>query len=427
MKILKFGGAALKNIEGFKEMVNIVKHCDKPYVIIVSALRKISSSLVAASKIAEKCEFESSASEIMAITAWHRQLVQKLFDKNNRKYLLDYINQCEEELLSLTKGVSITCELTARTLDKIMSYGELMALEIANEYFKANDIEIIKEDSRELIITDSIHGRAIPDIKATKARLIRNIDKKLKENKSIIIQGFVAASPTGQTTTMGLESSNLTASILASILKAEEINIWTDVSGFRSADPKIFEMTNHIPSMSYRQASFIASCGFKLIYPNMIEYAKEQKIPIKYHSAFAPNAASSVISDDGDIGNKKILISKSDISAIQLEIKSQNIINDYNELYIFPQRQGMMVVCGDSNYINRNFRDYEKVEGLRLLNLINAELSDVSKIMDKSKTVKSELYLANYDHQSKLLSIVVARPLADILAEYIHSSLIMKL
>lgn len=317
LKIYKFGGALLNNLLGFKQLIKIVSSEPKntKIILVISAFEKTTIKLKSAAEFAEKGQINKAIEIINNIFEYHRDIVSELLaDNHSIDKINSFLTYKKEELYSLMRGISITGELTPRTTDRVLSYGEIISSRIVSTFLRSSSIQNIFFDISKVITTDLNFGSAIPDINITKEKINKYLLPALNNTDCIVTQGFIAAGYSGEITTMGLESSNLTATILAGLLSADELVIWTDVEGIRNADPNIFENTKLISNISYHLAERLAHRGFKLIYPEMINYLKNFNLDVYIKSGLNITGQYSVISREGDGIEHNMCIHRKNIS-----------------------------------------------------------------------------------------------------------------
>lgn len=297
MKVMKFGGAVLRGPEGFRQMSDILqRHTDERLLVVVSAFSTATRDLEYTARLAVKGQLDDARERLDHVVNDHRTLMKGLIPSPSVREALDLLLEgCRTELTNTLTGVSITRQLTPRTLDGILSYGEYMALHIARHVLGSRGIDVAGVDARDVIETDDRYGAARPLIDKTRVRVRQTLMPVLDAHHVVLIQGYVGRAEHGATTTMGKESSNLTASLLGSLLDAEEIVIWTDVAGIRSGDPQICEGTASRPRLSYVQARIAAEEGVKLLYPTMIDPAEQAGIPIRIAGAAEPDGDQTII------------------------------------------------------------------------------------------------------------------------------------
>jgi len=320
MKILKFGGTSVGSVSSIKTLLEILKDEDKPGnrpVVVLSAMGGVTNLLVAmAENAANGQEFTAQLAEL---EKRHFDAVKALLDVQNQNpaytRLKIHFNQLEE----LLQGVLTLRELTPKTRDQILGYGErcsaLMVSKIAAQHFKA----VLFVDAAELIKTDSSFGNAKVNSELTelliKTFYLENSDKLL------IVTGFIAGNDAGQITTLGRGGSDYTAAIFGSALNAEEIQIWTDVNGMMTADPRMVQKAFPLEELTYTEAMELSYFGAKVIYPPTMIPAFLKKIPIVIKNTFEPAFAGTVIRHDCKASTLPIkgISSINNISILNLE------------------------------------------------------------------------------------------------------------
>lgn len=292
IKIMKFGGAALTSQTAFENLFQIIKNSENDKLIcVVSAFGKSTFQIKEASKYALKNELNTS-----------NQIVNELFDfyyniLESFKIKTSKIINCKIELLNLLKGISITNELTDKTLDTLLAYGELSAAIIIGEIAEKYSLNFKVIDPGDIIITNEHYGHAEPDFSLSNKLISKTINNEFKKYDIIIIPGFIAKSKSKNRTTMGFESSNLTAVILAQSLNINEITFWTDVKGIHNADPKKFNNTITVEKISYEQAQILSDKGLKLLYYHMVTLAKARNIYLNYKSLLDINSETTIVNN----------------------------------------------------------------------------------------------------------------------------------
>lgn len=288
MKVLKFGGTSVGSAEAMLRVKNIVESQDEPVVLVVSAMGGVTNKLIKATKLALMPTL-SHQTEFEAIKDIHYKTLQQLFPEDND--IFDVVEVCLKELGELLDGIAILKEATDRTMDKIVAYGELISSQIMAKLLNAQWF-----DSRELFKTHKNKGRNVVNIDRTYEILSNTIKTT---DKISVLAGFIASNDKGDTTTLGRGGSDYTAALVAAALDASMLEIWTDVNGFMTADPRIIKNAFTIPLLTYAEAMELAHFGAKVIYPPTIMPVLEYEIPISIKNTFAPEHDGSVINKDG--------------------------------------------------------------------------------------------------------------------------------
>ncbi len=311
MKVLKFGGSSVANAERILKVIEIVraKASKDICVVVLSAMQGVTDNLIEISKKAEEGN-EIFRQKILDLRHRHENEAKKLLsDASN---VISYIDSLMTELKNLCEGIYLLRELTPRTLDRILSLGELLSSRIFYEKIKTIEANSIWKDARELIRTDSAFGAATVEFNHTN-QLIQSFFKE-NEASIYIVPGFIAADMEGTTTTLGRGGSDYTAAIIASALNAEVLEIWTDVSGMMTADPRIVKNARQIPHISYREAMELSHFGAKVIYPPTLQPVMSKNIPVWVKNTFAPEDYGTLI--EAEVEKKDIVTGISSIDKI---------------------------------------------------------------------------------------------------------------
>jgi len=294
MQVLKFGGTSVENAENINKVVSLVQAAitKDQTILVVSALGGITDILIQAGTLAAAGD-ESYKEKLQVVEHRHLEAVRSLLPLTRQSSVLSLVKTLCNEIEDICNGVFLLSELSARTRDKIVSYGELLSSRIIAARFHALEIACVWKDSRELIITDSQFGYAAVDFPVTNP-LIRQFFQAAKE-PLIILPGFVASNRYGITTTLGRGGSDYTAAIVAAATEAKVLEIWTDVSGMMTADPRLVSNVKRIPHISYQEAMELSHFGAKVIYPPTIQPVMSKNIPVWIKNTFSPEDAGTVI------------------------------------------------------------------------------------------------------------------------------------
>jgi aspartokinase/homoserine dehydrogenase 1 len=320
MKVLKFGGTSVGTAQSIEAVMNIVKQERKPgenLVVVLSAMSGVTNLLVEmADRAAAGDDF---AKYLAALEVRHFEVVKQLLDVQHQNpvytRLKIYFNQLED----LLQGVMVLRELTPKTRDLILSYGErcstLLISRMALQYFE----EAVYVDATEVVKTDSAFGQARVNTQLTEL-LIKGLVTE-SAGKVLFVTGFIASNEAGQVTTLGRGGSDYTAAIFGAALNASEIQIWTDVNGMMTADPRIVKKAFSLPELTYTEAMELSYFGAKVIYPPTMTPAFLKRIPIVIKNTFDTAFAGTVIRHDCNGSNLPIkgISSIENISIINLQ------------------------------------------------------------------------------------------------------------
>ncbi len=305
MQVLKFGGTSVANADNIKKVISIVGDSVKKdrALVVVSALGGVTDLLLDAATLAASGNMDYIG-KIELIETRHRDCIEQLHVAQKEQEpvseadveLFHFIETSFTEIRNLCNGLLMLNELTPRTRDRIGGYGELLSSRIIAAAFNQRAINAEWKDSRRLIQTNSSFGSAAVDFEVT--------NKKVKEAfaspiKSLyIIPGFIASDHNGVMTTLGRGGSDYTAAIMAAALDVNDLQIWTDVSGMMTADPRLSSNAKIIPHISYQEAMELSHFGAKVIYPPTIQPVMNKNIPVWIKNTFAPQDFGTVISNN---------------------------------------------------------------------------------------------------------------------------------
>ncbi|RBL91597.1 bifunctional aspartate kinase/homoserine dehydrogenase I [Chitinophaga flava] len=294
MQVLKFGGTSVGSAKAIDQVCDILKK-HKPagrFAIVVSALGGTTDKLIRCGQLAGQSQ-EQYKSVLQEIETRHLDTIRELFPITAQSGIISQLKKKLNTLENLCDGVFQVGELSARSLDKIMSYGELISCVIVAEKLKQLGFSATCKDSRELIITDSNFGHAAVNFQLTNHNIAEYFAQQPADY--VVLPGFIASSPDGDTTTLGRGGSDYTAAIIAAAVQAEVLDIWTDVSGMMTADPRLVSQAIPIAHISYEEAMELSHFGAKVIYPPTIQPVMDKRIPIRIKNTFAPEDYGTLI------------------------------------------------------------------------------------------------------------------------------------
>ena len=317
MKVLKFGGTSVANAQNIKLVLDIVldKVKQDKLVVVVSAFTKVTDLLVLASQKAASND-ESFKEVVAEIEKKHLDAIKELIPVSEQSSSLSHIKRIINHLETLLDGCFLLGELSPRTSDTILSFGELLSSYIIAEALKQHHKNSGYKDSRELIKTNNNFGKAAVNFEITNPLIADYFASN--EAQIVIVPGFIATSMDGIGTTLGRGGSDYTAAILAGALDASELEIWTDVNGMFTANPKIVKQAQPIATISYQEAMELSHFGAKVLYPPTIQPVLRKNIPILIKNTFEPESEGTLISNKESVPNSNPVKGISHIENITL-------------------------------------------------------------------------------------------------------------
>ncbi|MEO5788130.1 MAG: bifunctional aspartate kinase/homoserine dehydrogenase I [Gelidibacter sp.] len=316
MNVLKFGGTSVGSAENIKKVIHILDNYSQKEtaICVVSAVGGITDKLLKAGELAQQ-KNESYLSEFKQIKAIHLNLLSELISEPNET-VKEYIENKLASLKSLLDGIYLINELSPKTSDKLVSFGELLSSYILAETMKSYHLNAVRKNSQDLIVTNNNFTKAEVNFKITNANIVdyfKNADQKIT-----ILPGFISKSESGEITTLGRGGSDFTAAIIAAALKVNRLEIWTDVSGMYTANPKLVKQAYPIERLSYQEAMELSHFGAKVLYPPSVQPVLSLNIPIHIKNTSDPDAYGTLVTNDKTNGFSKAAKAISNISNIAL-------------------------------------------------------------------------------------------------------------
>jgi aspartokinase/homoserine dehydrogenase 1 len=320
MKVLKFGGSSVGSADTIDQVAAIIAAAAETdiCVIVLSAMFAVTDSLIDAGRAAERGD-DGYLGILSTITDKHLNAIQELFEGEPRPSIIEFVETTAKELEDICEGVRLVRELSPKTLDRILSFGEIVSSRIVAEKLSANGVKANWHDTRLLIRTDSNHGAAAVDFDETNHRIKAHFDAN--ETDVYVLPGFLASDSDGYTTTLGRGGSDYTAAIIAAALDADVLEIWTDVSGMMTADPRFVRNVRQISHITYREAMELSHFGAKVIYPPTIHPVMAKAIPVLVKNTFAPDEHGTLIEAESSVNTDIIrgITSIGSITVLSLE------------------------------------------------------------------------------------------------------------
>jgi len=314
MKVLKFGGSSLASAKSIKLLIDIIKSEQQNLWVVVSASGKTTDYLVELTQLA-LAKDESYKVGLKTLEQHHISICKESLPIAAQTCVIALIKSACNELEQLLDAVYWLEDLSPKTQDKIISFGELLSAQLLAE-IASKEIESVQyKDSRELISTNSQFTNAKVNFDRTNS-FIADFQKS-NEAKVTILGGFISANEANETTTLGRGGSDYSAAIYAAALKAEVLEIWTDVNGLYAANPKLVKQAKPIANISYEEAMELSHFGAKVIYPPTIKPVLEKEIPIKIKNTFDANAEGTTISNSSN-GKRQTIKGISHVEGISL-------------------------------------------------------------------------------------------------------------
>ena len=299
MIVCKFGGTSVQDADALNRLAKIVEaRRNKQPVVVASAMGKTTNKLLEIASTAALGKQQNAMDLLLQLEESHFREAQKLGIAASEDWVSEIIHAYFNEMTDLVKGLSALGELTPRISDAMASYGERLSTAIITQVLENQGIPAEFMDARQCIITNDKFVNAIPLPDETEAAIVKHLLPVIREGKVPVFQGFIGSTPDGVTTTIGRGGSDHSASLVGAALNAEEIQIWTDVDGIMTTDPRMVAEARRIKEISFNEAAELAYFGAKVLHPATILPAVRKKIPVRVLNSSKPDQEGTIITDE---------------------------------------------------------------------------------------------------------------------------------
>ncbi len=317
---MKFGGTSVGSPERIRALAERVRErLDRRPVVVVSAFSKVTDLLVSGAHLALERDSDYEGVVFEVLDRHHRAIRDLVARGPVQDRLFAHLDAAIGELRALYTGVYHLAELTARTLDAISGIGERLSYEIVAASLEAEGLRAQGVDARGVIVTDETFGRAAPLMDETRAAAARAVKPLLDDRIVPVLPGFIGSTRKGVATTLGRGGSDWSAAVIGAALDAEEIQIWTDVDGMMTVDPRVVPAARVVPEVSFDEAAELAYFGAKVLHPATIKPAVERGIPVRVLNSLNPSAPGTLIAgrlEGAEKGEPRAIAFKKGIAVI---------------------------------------------------------------------------------------------------------------
>jgi len=281
MVIMKFGGTSVQDATAIGRVAEIVRsRREQNPVVVVSAFAKVTDQLVLMGQQATSGDAEASLQLLEALRVRHLNTARELLGEKELAKIAGKLQATFVQAEAFLKGLAAIRELSPRSSDQMLSFGELLSSEIVAAALAVRGLDTVWVDSRKCVVTDSKHTRALPLSAETRVQAQKHLAPLVKKGRIPVMGGFIAATQEGVTTTLGRGGSDFSAAIVGAALDAESIEIWTDVEGMMTTDPRLCPDARTIRHISFNEAAELAYFGAKVLHPATLLPAIQQDIPV---------------------------------------------------------------------------------------------------------------------------------------------------
>ena len=309
MKVMKFGGTSVADQPAIERLIALVRaerqaEAQKEGgdargpVVVVSALSGVTDRLLGLAALAASGDVEGARASLQDLRARHITVSEVIRDAALRQAVLDSLNREFDELERVVSALAVLQEVSGRWMDALAATGEILSSQIVAAALTSHKLLATYVDARKAVVTDAEHMAAAPLFEETTAALMAHADPPLAAGRIPVLGGFVGATAGGITTTLGRGGSDYSAAIVGACLGAAEIQIWTDVDGMLTADPRIVKNPQVVPHLSFAEASELAYFGAKVLHPSTIQPAVSRNIPVRILNSHRAQARGTLITGE---------------------------------------------------------------------------------------------------------------------------------
>lgn len=323
---MKFGGTSVQDAEAMSRVINIVKRqwadnaTDLPPVVVVSAMSKVTDRLVETARLTNERQGDAAVQLLSDLLTRHLGVAATLVKGEALEALNAQLTADFEALIGDVRTWAAQGEVTPAAADVLQAIGELASSRIVAAAFREQGVNSAWVDSRKVLVTDGEHSAALPDMDATAERCDAILSVATKAGQVPVMGGFIGATAQGVTTTLGRGGSDYSAAIFGACLSVGEIQIWTDVDGMLTADPRVVSSPVLVPELSFNEASELAYFGAKVLHPSTILPAVAKNIPVRILNSRRPEVKGTMITAQGrgDGGTLTALACKRGVTVIDI-------------------------------------------------------------------------------------------------------------
>ncbi len=327
---MKFGGTSVKDAEAFARVASIVAgEKENSPVVVTSAMAKVTDALLNAFDLAKNGDSGAAFSSLEEHFERHKSVAEELLEKSRQTAYKAELNLAKQELSDLFLRVERRSLPLSMLKDAVVSYGEQLSSRLLAEVCKAKGLNARQMDSRRIIVTDEEYGAATPIWSETEKLVQLELRNLIKNGEIPILGGFIAASRSGDTTVLGRGGSDYSAALIGAALRAREIQIWTDVTGVLTCDPRICPEAKTLDVLSYEEAAELAYFGAKVLHPKTIKPAVDYSIPVRVCNSHKPEMRGTMILPESGVSPNKIKSIAHKTGITILRISSARMLGSY--------------------------------------------------------------------------------------------------
>ena len=305
--VMKFGGTSVEDAAAMERVVSIVGTTHDPVttkvVVVSSACAGVTNRLVEVADLCRDGEQGEARIVVEELAERHREILRELPDTSDSSTSsASLLEQELERLERLIAGTELLGETTPRTVDALLASGELLSTILLTEAMRRAGLKVVRERSDRIVATDDSHGSGIPDLDRTAKQGAEHLLPHFSDADVVVLQGFIGGTPDGVTTTLGRGGSDYSAALIGAAIGAERIEIWTDVDGILTADPRLVPSAKPVPLVTFSEARELSRFGAKVIHPETVTPAVDAGIPVVIRNSWnAELEGTTIVPDDSPV------------------------------------------------------------------------------------------------------------------------------
>ena len=320
--VMKFGGTSVADAAALDNVARIVaaSRNEMPVVVVVSAMSRVTDSLLESTRIASERSAAEAIESLNETFHRHQYAAQELLPSHSTQHFNGYLDNAAVQISQLLQRTAADPASRRATQDAIVSFGELLSSALLAEVLKDRGVNTQQVEPRHCILTNNDYNYAAPLLTETFAKTQQSLLPLIEEKVVPVIGGFVGATADGTTTTLGRGGSDYTAALLGAALRVDEIQIWTDVTGVLTADPRVVSDAQTVERLSYSEAAELAYFGAKVLHPKTIQPAIEDRIPVRICNSRAPRELGTLVGPRSETSPRtiKAIAHKRGVTTVQI-------------------------------------------------------------------------------------------------------------
>jgi aspartate kinase len=331
--VMKFGGTSVADKHAFERVAQIIaERLEDSPVVVVSAMSGTTDALLLSAHRAEEGSIDEAVGALAEVLERHKSLAAGILSNEQAGEMVAHIDRAAEDIARLLRRISEELQNRKVLKDALLVYGEMLSSNLLAEVLRERGVMAQQVDARQCIITNEEHGSASPSIPETYLQTQTALVPLIESGVVPVLGGFIGATSKGITTTLGRGGSDYTAALIGAALQAKEIQIWTDVTGVLTADPRVFQKAQTIKRLSYGEAAELAYFGAKVLHPKTIQPAIEGSIPVRICNSRAPEEPGTIVCAQTETSPRTVKAIAHKVGVTTVQITSARMLGAYGFL-----------------------------------------------------------------------------------------------